>query len=66
MGIKNAEFDADFESVEKVAKKRMRKKLPNKKRDRKKWKCLLLLLCVKVFGLQLFCGFVHFSQQIRT
>ncbi len=27
MGIKNAEFDADFESVKKVVKKCLRKKL---------------------------------------
>ncbi len=30
MGIKNVEFDADFESVEKAAKKFMRKKLSTK------------------------------------
>jgi hypothetical protein len=31
MGFKKAEFDADFESVEKVAKNLVRKKLSNKK-----------------------------------
>jgi hypothetical protein len=44
MGIKNAECDVDFESVEKVAKKRMRKVINNKLTE--KWR---FLLCAIVF-----------------
>ncbi len=49
-GYKNKELDAGFESVEKNAKKLMRKKLSMKKVT-EKWSFLFLLLCEKVFSL---------------
>jgi hypothetical protein len=51
MGIKNAESDADFGSVKKVAKRLMRKELSVKSDRKKKWSFLLLLLRAKVFAL---------------
>ncbi len=48
-GYKNKKFDADFESVEKIAKKLMRK-IVNEKSDRK-MKFFILLLFEKVFSL---------------
>jgi hypothetical protein len=46
MGIKNAEFHADFESIEKVAK------TDAKKVPKKKWReFFTFILCAKLFGL---------------
>jgi hypothetical protein len=53
MSTKIPEFDADLESVEKVAKILMRKKIINEKVT-EKWSFWFLLYCAKVFGLQLF------------
>ncbi len=55
-GYKNAEFDADFESVEKVAKKRTRKKLPTKKEAEKIEVSTFITVC-KSFWPTTFCGF---------
>ncbi len=58
-----AKCDADSKSVEKVAKRLMRKKLSAEKYP-KNGIILLLLICAKVFGLQLllseiFCIFFY-------
>ncbi len=50
---KNAEFDADFESVEKVAKNLVRKKVIRGKVTEKSFLLLITLLIAEVFGL---CG----------
>jgi hypothetical protein len=46
MGIKNAEFHADFESIEKVAK------TDEKKVIKKQWQeFFTFIMCAKLFGL---------------
>ncbi len=58
MDIQNAEFDADFESIEKAAKK-------SHEKVKEEWSFWPLLLCEKVVGLYLFLSdFLHFYQQI--
>ncbi len=52
MGVKKAEFEDDIESVH-IYKKTHTKKVINQKVT-EKWIFLLLLLCVKVFGLPFF------------
>jgi hypothetical protein len=44
MDIKNTEFDADFESIEKAAKK-------SHEKVKEEWSFLPSLLCAKVVGL---------------
>ncbi len=61
---KNAEFDAHFESVKKVAKNFMRKKLSTK--NWQKMQFWLVLLCAKIFWPTTFYDFLHFFQRIRT
>jgi hypothetical protein len=67
MVIKMAKCDADSKSVEKVAKRLMRKKLSAEKYP-KNGIILLLLICAKVFGLQLLLSeiFLHFFLRFRT
>jgi hypothetical protein len=64
MGIKNAEFDADYESVEKVAKVCTQRKLQG-------WELLYTVKKVEkvhnlyTFMLVTFCStFLHFFQRI--
>jgi hypothetical protein len=63
---KNAEFDADFESVEKAAENIMQKSYQQK--SARKMGFLLFLLCEKSFlSHKFFCvTFWHFFQRIRT
>ncbi len=65
MDIKNAEFDADFDSIEKAAKNRMGKNLSTKK-WKKNW-AFYFHYCVHNFSVYNLLGwFLHFFQQIWT
>jgi hypothetical protein len=63
MDIKNAEFDADFDTVK---KKLMRKKL-SKKSDRKMKFLTVITVCKGFSAYKFVClNFLHLFQQIRT
>ncbi len=64
MDIKNTDFDADFDSIEKAAKNIMGKKISTKK-----WKKMFLTfitVCISFQPITFLGWLLHFFQQIWT